>query len=372
MGATNNVSLDQGRLFKVNLDGTGFTTLHIFTGTNDGATPHAGLVVAGDTIFGVASFGANDFHGSPNYAGTVFKLSTNGSNFTTLHSFTGGSDGAVPAGGLILAGNTLYGAAFQGATATPNYYGGGTIFAINTDGTRFTSLHIFSAVTVGDLGYVTNLDGANPIALKLAGNTLYGSAEFGGSLGSGTLFAVNTDGTDFRILHTFTGTDGVNPETDLLLSGDTLYGTTPYGGTSGNGTIFSVKTNGTGFTTLYNFTGTTADSPTNSDGANPDGHLILAANTLYGDAALGGLGGNGTIFSLALMQVSPPELKVVSVGPDVILTWPTTSPGFTLQSTTSLASSLWSTLSASPVVVNGQNTVSNPISGAQQFYRLSQ
>ncbi len=47
--------------------------------------------------------------------------------------------------------------------------------------------------------------------------------------------------------------------------------------------------------------------------------------------------------------------------------------GYTLQSTTNLVSpAVWSTNSPAPVVINGQNTVSNPITGAQQFYRLVQ
>jgi hypothetical protein len=51
---------------------------------------------------------------------------------------------------------------------------------------------------------------------------------------------------------------------------------------------------------------------------------------------------------------------------------PTHATGFTLQSTTNLGSSVWTTNSLAPVVVNGQNTVTNPISGTQRFYRLSQ
>jgi hypothetical protein len=71
--------------------------------------------------------------------------------------------------------------------------------------------------------------------------------------------------------------------------------------------------------------------------------------------------------------VSPPELAIVRSGANMILTWPTNVAGFTLQSTTSLASSaFWTTNSPTPVVVNGQNTVTNPISGIQKFYRLSQ
>jgi hypothetical protein len=55
------------------------------------------------------------------------------------------------------------------------------------------------------------------------------------------------------------------------------------------------------------------------------------------------------------------------------LTWPTNAAGFTLQSTTNLVSpAVWSTVSPGPVVVNGQNAVTNPVSGTQNFYRLSQ
>ena len=60
--------------------------------------------------------------------------------------------------------------------------------------------------------------------------------------------------------------DGAIPEAGLILSGNTLYGTTYWGGTNGNGTVFAVNTNGTGFTTLYSFTATDPDYVTNSDG----------------------------------------------------------------------------------------------------------
>jgi hypothetical protein len=60
------------------------------------------------------------------------------------------------------------------------------------------------------------------------------------------------------------------------------------------------------------------------------------------------------------------------------LRWPTNNAGydytgFTLQSTTNLGSpAVWSTNSPAPVVIGGQNTVTNPITGAQKFYRLVQ
>ena len=68
----------------------------------------------------------------------------------------------------------------------------------------------------------------------------------------------------------------------LILSGNTLYGTAVYGGSSGDGTVFAVNTDGTGFTTLHNFTATVYGQ---RDGAFPYAGLILSGNTLYGTAS---------------------------------------------------------------------------------------
>ena len=66
------------------------------------------------------------------------------------------------------------------------------------------------------------------------------------------------------------------------------------------------------------------------------------------------------------------HLTIIRSAANVILTWPTNAPGFTLQSTTNLVSpAVWNTVSPAPVIVNGQNAVTNPISGTQKFYRLS-
>ena len=69
----------------------------------------------------------------------------------------------------------------------------------------------------------------------------------------------------------------------------------------------------------------------------------------------------------------PPLLTLIPSGAKVILTWPTNAVGFTLQSTTNLGSPvMWSTNSPAPVVIGGQNVVTNPITGPQQFFRLKQ
>jgi uncharacterized repeat protein (TIGR03803 family) len=370
---------DYGTVFAVKTNGTGFKTLHTFDGVNGEAWPYGGLILLSNTLYGTSL-------GPDTGSGTVFAIKTNGTGFTTLHIFTElagsdstNSDGAWPSGALVSSGNTLYGTANVGGQ-----YGGGTLFAVNTDGTGFTNLHVFTATGADSSGFYTNSDGAFPYgALVLSGNTLYGTAYAGSSSGNGTVFAVNTDRTGFTNLHCFaasntnssgfyTNRDGTQPYGTLMLSGNTLYGTACSGGSSGNGTVFAINTNGTGFTTLYSFTASNTNSlgsSTNRDGASPSGNVILSGNTLYGTAYEGGRWGSGTVFSLSFT----PQPAVIPSGGNVILTWPTNYAGFTVQSTTNLGSSaVWATNSPAPVVVNGQNTVTNPMTGSQQFFRLSQ
>ena len=82
----------------------------------------------------------------------------------------------------------------------------------------------------------------------LTGDTLYGVAEKGGANDNGVVFSVNTNGNNFTVLHsssyvnfsTYTNYDGVNPEGTLVLSRNTFYGTTEFGGSGGNGTVFAM------------------------------------------------------------------------------------------------------------------------------------
>jgi uncharacterized repeat protein (TIGR03803 family) len=95
-----------GTVFKLETDGSGFTVLKEFAGS-DGAGPGpGGLVVSGTTLYGTTGSG-----GSSN-CGTVFKLETDGTGFAVLKQFAG-SDGADPSG-LLLSGTTLYGTTHNG------------------------------------------------------------------------------------------------------------------------------------------------------------------------------------------------------------------------------------------------------------------
>jgi uncharacterized repeat protein (TIGR03803 family) len=227
-------------------------------------------------------------------------------------------------------------------------------------------------------GPYTNSEGANPVGgLILASNILYGTTFYGGSSGGGIVFKVNTDGTDFRVLHSFGGGDGSFLTAGLIQQGDTLYGTASGGGSSGNGTVFAININGTGFTILHSFAEAVGQNnffePINSDGVLPFARLVLSGSALYGTTRSGGGSGSGTVFSLFFQ----PQLTITLSGVNVVLSWPANYAGFdytgyTLQSATNLdAPAVWAN-SSGPVVVNGQNAVTNPIAGTQQYFRLSQ
>ena len=109
-GAKN--SLDSGTVFKLPLSGDE-RLLYSFTGGKDGSQPTAGVVFDHTgALYGTT------FAGGHSGQGVVFKLTpqTDGSYVeTVLHSFTGGSDGGGPLGGLVLGKDgALYGTASVG------------------------------------------------------------------------------------------------------------------------------------------------------------------------------------------------------------------------------------------------------------------
>jgi len=154
----------------------------------------------------------------------------------------------------------------------------------------YSPLHIFSTATGSVAPLAQGADG-----------TLYGVSAYGGVSGPpgfGTVFKVQPDGTGFDIIYSFTnGNDGSGPAAGLIISGNTLYGTAENGGSGGHGTVFKINTDGSGFATIYSFTSYT--SGTNSDGATPAASLVLSGNTLYGTASVGGSHYSvGTIFKV--------------------------------------------------------------------------
>ena len=217
---------------------------HGMSHTNaDGGQPQCTLFLSGNVLYGTASIDG------PSLSGTVFRLNTDGSGFSTLHGFSAASDinpvnndGANPHGGVTLSSNRLYGTAFYGGSGAS-----GTVFGLDTNGDNFQTLYSFTP-----FGFTTNSDGAWPLAdLVVSENVIYGSTFAGGLAGGGTVFRINTDGSGFATFDSLTNLAGSAPQGALALSGNVLYGTTPSGGGFSNGTVFRIDIDGTGLTALY-------------------------------------------------------------------------------------------------------------------------
>jgi uncharacterized repeat protein (TIGR03803 family) len=106
-----------------------------FGGPKDGAVPTGRLIQGSDDML----YGTTPLGGAVG-CGTVFRIAPDGSGFTLLHSFTGApTDGASPADDLIQsADGTLY-----GTTETGGSLDRGTVFQMAPDGSDFTLLHNF-------------------------------------------------------------------------------------------------------------------------------------------------------------------------------------------------------------------------------------
>jgi uncharacterized repeat protein (TIGR03803 family) len=309
-------------------------------------------------------------------SGTIFQISTNGA-LTTLHSNYLTSFAAIN----LVQGSDGY---FYGTTSGGIFAGSGYVFKFSLNG-ALTILYIFGGGN----------DGADPNGLVQGSDGyFYGTTTFGGTNSDGTVFKIGPTGAltslySFGSVQDTNGVplDGANPFAapiigtfGCLVQGNDgyFYGTTGGGGTNGAGTVFRISTNGA-LTSLYSFKGT-------NDGAGPNGLVQGTDGSFYGTTEFGGATnydagweryGYGTVFRLSIVP-EPPQLTIVPSGLYVILTWPTNYAGFSyagyvLQSTTNLGSSaLWNPVSTSPVIIGGQKVVINPISGTQQFFRLSQ
>jgi uncharacterized repeat protein (TIGR03803 family) len=278
---------DCGTAFKLASDGT-FTVLLTFRQSN-GCTPVAPPIQGVDgNLYGTTTGGGAYFDG------TVYKITTKGI-LTTLHSFNGPEDGALPFGKLVEGtdGN-FYGTTLGGGSGCPLSETCGTVFRITPSGT-FTNLYVFCLQD----GCPDGEEPYDGLALGLDG-AFYGTTFSGGSSShAGTIFRIDGNGT-LATLYRFSGyADGSGPIAGLTQATDgSFYGSTLSGGSNegnGFGTLFRITPSG-GFTTLYSFNST--------DGSYPYGGLLQSTNGPFlGTTQNGGNlecsdNGCGTIFSL--------------------------------------------------------------------------
>jgi hypothetical protein len=238
-----------------------------------------------------------------------------------LYSFQGGSDGSLPAGGVVFGSDgNLYGVTTDGGTACP-VPGCGTIFQLAAPATKGgswteTVLHVFDGN-----------DGSRPagsVILDTKGN-LYGTTPYGGAgtclllggnVGCGLIYELSPPAKKggqwtYSILYSFLGgKDGQYPSGNLVFdTAGNLYGATIYGGGFQGvcnapyylycGTVFELspptkKAGKWKEKVLHSFKGVKSGQDS-GDGASPNGGLVLdSKGAIYGTTYFGGNNQKGT------------------------------------------------------------------------------
>jgi uncharacterized repeat protein (TIGR03803 family) len=264
-----------GKVLSMALDGSDSQVLSSFPSNSD--APLSPLTLLGSQLFGVYANGSS-----------VLSLNVDGSNLQTIHAFNG-TDGDFPHGPLLAVGSTLY-----GTTSAGGQNNVGVIYSVSPNGQNFQVLHQFDAT--GNQSYT---------GLVQIGSQLFGTTNAGGVplASDGTIFSMNLDGSNYQMLHSFAdfGTAGYQLG-NLVHSGSLLVGTVSTGGPTGDGLIFSMNSDGSNYQVLHNFTG-----------YNPAGYLAVDGSTVYGYANPDSGSGGGILFSVTVPEPSSLALGLLAL-----------------------------------------------------------
>ena len=225
-------------------------------------------------------------NGGPEDGGLVFTMNKDGSGYSILHLFrVSTTNGLSPWGGVIQGSDGR----LYGATRHGGATDAGTLFSINTNGTGFAIVRSFT----------TNAnDGAYPLNSVIEGSDgrLYGRTLSGGTNSGSAIFGLNKDGTGYIVLHSFASSlpDYTDSYSGLIQGSDgALYGTTFDDGALGRGSVFRLNKDGTGFQTLHNF------EDKIGDGGFPYGTVHEASDgVLYGTTSEGGPDDFGSLYKV--------------------------------------------------------------------------
>lgn len=274
-----------GTLYTLGADGRDYRLLHTFGGSGDGYGASTSPILVDDTLYGLTRWGGAGL-------GSLYAYSLIDGSYATLFRFpASGALGSYPLGTLVDGRDGfLYGLAWQGGKF--NY---GTFFRIRQDSAEFEVLHHFSGGEQGKYPYDTPVfDG---------GDTFYGTTlgEYGNDPSDlGVVFAFSLSDRSYRAIHRFIGgpSDSGKPNGSLVLSedGNWLYGTThgdlPWDGSEA-GVLYQMRVDGSDFQILHEFSGGAA-------GDTPMRTPLLLDHALYGLTAYGGRENYGLIYRYQL------------------------------------------------------------------------
>jgi uncharacterized repeat protein (TIGR03803 family) len=213
-----------------------------------------------------------------------------------IHSFTG-ADGS-PSNGVMSLGpfGSVFGVASWGGTTDE-----GTVWYVDAN-EQFHLVHSFDSGTG---------DGTWPSAVvRGPGGWIYGTTQFGGQYGCGTLFRVRRHG-GIQTVHTFNCVDGNQPMGNLVFQDGYLYGTTLAGGPGAMGNVYRMSPNGT-VTTIHAAPSMWSNEGPMYGGVNstPEGDLLAATTGMSAPGLFGAvlkINPNGTAQSLHYFQGQPDD-----------------------------------------------------------------
>lgn len=321
------------QLIRMRTDGSNWTVLHTFNTATEGDWGRAGVTeIPGDSLFGVQT------SGGLNGGGTIYSVFKDGSGFVVHHQFTAAT-GITPESKLVYFDGKLFGTTTQGGD-----HDKGVLFCINSDGSDYRVLRHFddgigmwSQTPGGNISITSNgrifgafrdfyqapsfsnyylykidTSGKNfePFFIGSNVNIQRFNGEYGqdplllnddeiflitsqfGRNDGGVLNHVDTSGSGNDIFHFGNSPNGFRPNGGVIRASDgKLYGTTTIGGVDGNGVVYSMNVDGTGYVRLHQFI--------DIEGYNPSGKLFEASDgKLYGACRDGGTNGLGCIFRL--------------------------------------------------------------------------
>jgi uncharacterized repeat protein (TIGR03803 family) len=255
-------------------------TLHAFEPLEgDGPGP---LTLGSDGRF----YGAATYGGALHF-GTVFAMDKRGT-LEVLHSFDANVDGQYPSTTLLSARDGhLYGTVRYGGVSQC-----GSLFRVSPSTGAYEVMRPFAV-----LGRRT--EGCHPAGAMAEGldGWIYGTTESGGRADAGTVYKWNPSNGEFKTLRNFAGWgtgDGYSPMSVAFSPSGRLVGVTPKGGKFDVGTIYSLNPDGSQYRVVFSFT-----YETDTMGSGPYGQLLLAKDgSFYGSTGSGGYC-CGTIFRLS-------------------------------------------------------------------------
>lgn len=228
--------------------------------------------------------------------GCIYKVNADGSAWTSVLSFTGKSPpnkGFTPKAGLVNGANDfLWGTTTSDTVAAALE----TVFHVNSKTGALTTVADFprNLDAKKSSGFVPNA-----VLLDDGNDYFWGTTIGGGSKGFGTIYKISAK-TGGLITITFDNRDkrqGMQPQTQLCQDGKgTLWGTTAEGGENNCGTVFKINRESGLLSTVIHFTGVKSTSR----GRSPRAPLMVdAKGDLWGTTAKGGDKDYGTVFRIS-------------------------------------------------------------------------